>query len=77
MFVEYRIVDYINDIGYIGVIDNQGSIYIYEDRGDNQLSLFRTFQHEATNSFGLEESWCMLAFSPSGKRVGLIDVNHA
>ena len=51
------------------MIDCKGSIYVYENKEGQQLDLVYTLQHESSTSFGLEESWCTLAFSPSGKRV--------
>ncbi len=42
---------------------------MYENKEGQQLDLVYTLQHESSTSFVLEESWCTLAFSPSGKRV--------
>lgn len=55
--------------GYLCGIDERGHIKVFESDLKGNLLLKKEFTHQGDSNIPLEESWCVLRFSPSGKFV--------
>ena len=55
---------------YVCGIDERGLIRMYTVYEDGKLDLLCERRHLPSGRRPVEESWCLLRFSPSGKRVG-------